>query len=80
MRELKSADEIAAEIDRVLHLVQEVIDDRVRFRIPPVRLREEAADGDCNWTVAEPIATPPRYEAAASHAIQRVARRWNLKS
>jgi len=78
MRELKTADEIRAEIERLVNANREVREDRERIEIPaPTPLREPDRNG-CNWTMAA-YRGSPTYLGLVELAVAAMQLRWNLR-
>ena len=78
MRELKSADEIQAEIERLVNANREVREDGESIRISaPTPLREPDRNG-CNWAM-DNYRGSPTYRPLVELTIASVQLRWNLR-
>lgn len=78
MREPRSAQEIQAEVSRLIHASRDVADARATVDVPlPARL-PEAGPGDCNWSM-DYFGNAIPFMAAVESAVADVASRWNLR-
>ncbi|MGJ7512641.1 hypothetical protein [Variovorax sp. GT1P44] len=79
-RQLKTADEIQAEVWRLIHLDAEVIDDGEHVHVPHPRSQPPGAEVDgCNWTMRS-FGNASAYRAAVSRALASVQAKWNLNA
>jgi hypothetical protein len=79
LRELKNADEIRAEVERLVNANAEVRDDGEHVQMAvPVELRQPDSDG-CNWTI-DKYRGSPTYRSLVELTVAQVQRRWNLMS
>lgn len=76
-RELRSAEEIRAEVHRLIHQVHEVVEDKVKIRVPePMRLGEPDGTG-CNWTMMY-FGNADGHQQACAAGVLQVQQKWNL--
>jgi len=76
-REERTAQEIQAEVSRLIHDRRAVRDARVRVEVPLPMLRSVDGTG-LNWWMSG-FGNALGYEEDIRHAITEVGKRWNLK-
>ncbi len=76
-KELKTAQEIQAEVHRLIHEVYEVKADKVEISVPRPVETEKGADG-CNWSMSV-FGNSGGHINAVSSAVAAVMQKWNLK-
>lgn len=75
-RELKSRQEIQAEVTRLLHLDPDVVKDKVQIAIP-TPVETDPIDG-CNWAMTG-YGNADNHMAAVTRAVNAVMGKWNLR-
>lgn len=75
-RELKSRDEIQAEVHRLIHLDPKVIEDGVQIEIP-MAMETDPYEG-CNWAMTG-YRNADKYMDAVTLAVNQVQAKWNLR-
>ncbi len=79
-RQLKTADEIHAEVWRLVHIDAEVIEDGEEVHVPWPKPQPPGAEVDgCNWTMRS-FGNASAYRAAVSRALAAVQAKWNLNA
>lgn len=79
-RELKTTDEIQAEVSRLIQADAVVLDDGEEVHVPRPRPRPPGAEvGACNWTMRS-FGNASAYQAAVSRALAAVQAKWNLNA
>lgn len=79
-RQLKTADEIQAEVSRLIHESEVVRDDGEEVHVPQPRLQQPGlAMNDCNWTMRS-FGNASAYPSIVAHALATVQAKWNLNA
>ena len=77
-RLLKNAQEIQAEVRRLIHQDKEIVDDEVEIGVPlPTLLLDLDSEG-CNWTMTF-FQNSQGYMGVVNKAGAEVQRLWNLE-
>jgi hypothetical protein len=77
-RLLKNAQEIQAEVRRLIHQDKEIMDDEVEIGVPLPKLLLDLDSEGCNWTMTI-FRNPQGYMGVVNKAGAEVQRRWNLE-
>jgi len=78
-RELKSADEIQAEVSGLIHDIREIREDGAVVKVPkPTELRE-LDDAGCNWTMLTFGGAATSYVQGILRVVENVRVRYNLR-
>lgn len=77
-REARSAQEIQAEVHRLIHASREVREDRAQVRVPlPVAIPVDGTG--LNWWMTS-FGDAVGYQHVIGDAVSRVGKRWNLRA
>jgi hypothetical protein len=76
-RETRTAEEIQAEVHRVLHSIPEVRDDGQVITVPAPMLLAAPDEDGCNWYM-EFFGNAGGHGQACAVAMNQVRARWNL--
>lgn len=77
-RQQRSAEEIRAEVRRLIHCAEEVIEDEATVNVPEPTPRIPQ-DGEANWTM-EIFGNARGYEEICARARAGVQERWDLRA
>jgi hypothetical protein len=79
-RQFKTAEEIQAEVDRLIHQGDEVKEDKVKITVPlPTPLAEGVTEENgSNWTM-DYFRNCKGYEGWVLHVVSNVQSKWSLQ-
>ena len=79
-RQLKTADEIQAEVSRLIHDSEVIRDDGEVVHVPRPRAQPPGAEANgCNWTMRS-FGNASAYRSIVEHALSTVQAKWNLNA
>jgi hypothetical protein len=79
-RQLKTADEIQAEVSRLIQDSEVVRDDGEEVHVPRPRAQPPGAElNGCNWTMRS-FGNASAYQSIVAHALATVQAKWNLNA